>query len=81
MKFLNKPEKEIKKTSNVYHVTTKGNEWQVKKNNSSRATKIFATQKEAIDFANDLSKKSNGTVLIHRKTGRIRDSIKHKKKI
>ncbi|MBZ4212506.1 DUF2188 domain-containing protein [Mycoplasma sp. U97] len=69
-----------KKKVTVWHVTPKDNMWQVKGAGASRATKIFTTQKEAIAFANELTKRNNGTVLIHKTTGRIRASINNKKK-
>ncbi|WP_029513502.1 DUF2188 domain-containing protein [Mycoplasmopsis primatum] len=64
----------------VWHVTPKGNIWQVKGSGALRATKTFNTQKEAIDYADELSKRNNGTVLIHRTTGKIRASINNKNK-
>lgn len=69
-----------KKKVTVWHVTPKGNVWQVKGSGAQRATKIFNTQKEAIEFADELSKKNAGTVLIHKTTGRVRASIKNKGK-
>ncbi|WP_027120826.1 DUF2188 domain-containing protein [Mycoplasmopsis lipofaciens] len=69
---------ETKKESKVYHVTPKGMGWQVKGVGNSRPTKICATQKEAIEFANEIAKKREGSVIIHKTTGRVRDSINHK---
>ncbi|WP_406616886.1 DUF2188 domain-containing protein [Mycoplasmopsis adleri] len=64
----------------VWHVTPKGNQWQVKGSGAQRATKIFYTQKEAIEYANDLTKRNGGSVLIHRTTGQVRASINNKAK-
>lgn len=69
-----------KSKSTVWHVTPKDNVWQVKSAGAARASKIFYTQKEAIDYADELSKKNNGSVIIHRTTGRVRASINNKKK-
>ncbi|MGV2393586.1 UNVERIFIED_CONTAM: DUF2188 domain-containing protein [Campylobacter lari] len=52
----------------------------MKGSGNQKATKLFKTQKEAIAFAKELSKKHEGTVLIHRTTGRVRASISHKDK-
>ncbi|MBU4690600.1 DUF2188 domain-containing protein [Mycoplasma sp. ES3157-GEN-MYC] len=69
-----------KSLASVYHVTPYNGKWQVKGVGNTRPTKLFDTQKEAVAYANELTKKRNGSVLIHRKTGQVRDSISNKKK-
>ncbi len=73
-------DKKHDKKVTVWHVTPKGDVWQVKGSGALRATKIFNTQKEAIDYANELSKRNSGSVLIHRTTGEVRTSINNKNK-
>ncbi|MGY5139521.1 DUF2188 domain-containing protein [Mycoplasmopsis gallinarum] len=72
--------KEIKKEATVYHVTPKGDHWQVKGAGNLKATKLFNTQKEAIEYANEIAKKREGSLLIHRTNGQVRDSKSFKPK-
>ncbi|TQC53955.1 DUF2188 domain-containing protein [Mycoplasmopsis mucosicanis] len=69
-----------KELATVYHVTPYNGRWQVKGVGNSRPTKLFNTQKEAIDYANGLTKKRNGSVIIHRPNGMVRGSISNKAK-
>ena len=55
------------------HVVPNGDIWQVKSEGSTRATKNFNTQREAIDFARDIARNQNSELVIHRKNGQIRD--------
>lgn len=55
------------------HVTPKGNKWQVIGAGNIKATKLFDTQKEAIDYAKGIAKNQHSEVVIHGKNGRIRD--------
>ncbi|WP_029512541.1 DUF2188 domain-containing protein [Mycoplasmopsis iners] len=66
-----------KKEIKNYHITPKkdSDEWQVKGAGNERATKLFATQKEAIAYARELAKKRAGTVYIHGENGRVRDTL------
>lgn len=54
------------------HVTPKGNNWQVKTANSSRAYKVVDTQKEAIEVAKIVASNNKSELLIHGKNGQIR---------
>lgn len=54
------------------HVTPKGNNWQVKTANSSKAYKIVNTQNEAIVVARNIAINNKSELLIHRKNGQIR---------
>jgi uncharacterized protein YdaT len=47
--------------------------WSVRKSGSSRATRVFDTQKEAIEYAKDLAKKEQSEIYIHRRDGTISD--------
>lgn len=55
------------------HVVPNGDNWQVKAEGSTRATKNFNTQREAIDFARDIARKQKSELVIHDRYGRIRD--------
>lgn len=46
------------------YVTPKGNQWQIKAEKSSKATKIVDTQKEAIKIANKIAKNQNSEVIV-----------------
>lgn len=55
------------------HVVPNGDIWQVKSEGSTRATKNFNTQREAINFARDIARNQKSELVIHRKNGQIRD--------
>jgi len=60
----------------AYHVSRRPelNKWQVKAAGSDKAIKLFNTQKEAIEYADQLSKNQGGAVRVHSKEGKIRKS-------
>jgi hypothetical protein len=55
------------------HVVPRDGGWAVRKQGSSRVTRVFDTQSEAVGFARRVAKKSSGDVFIHRADGTIRD--------
>ena len=55
------------------HVVPAKNGWAVKSAGSSRATKVYDTQKEAIAAARRIATKQRSELLIHGKDGRIRE--------
>lgn len=55
------------------HVTKKNGEWRVIGEGNSRATKKFATQKEAIDYGRKVAINQRAELVIHGVNGRIRD--------
>lgn len=55
------------------HVTPKGDQWQVKGAGNSKATKLFDTQKEAIDYGRNIARNQESELVIHRPNGQIRD--------
>ena len=55
------------------HVTKKNGEWRVIGEGNSRATKKFATQKEAIDYGKKVAINQQAELVIHGVNGRIRD--------
>ncbi len=58
----------------AYHVSRRPelNKWQVKATGSDKALKLFNTQKEAIEYANQLAKNQNVSIRVHSKEGKIR---------
>ncbi|MDQ0067760.1 DUF2188 domain-containing protein [Chryseobacterium lathyri] len=54
------------------HVTPKGENWQVKTANSSKAYRIVDTQKKAIQIAKNVATNNQSELLIHRQNGQIR---------
>lgn len=57
---------------NSIHVTPKGDSWQAKRPGNQRASVVCETQKECIDLAKEMAKKSNSELYIHNKEGQIR---------
>ncbi len=55
------------------HVVPHNGIWQVKGEHSTRATKNFDRQSDAIDFARQIAKNNNSELVIHGRDGRIRD--------
>ena len=58
---------EIKK---VYHVKKVDGKWEIILKDGLKVIKTFSTKKEAIEFANNLAKSQNGTVLVHASKGK-----------
>lgn len=50
-----------------------GGGWDVKKSGTSKATKHFATQDEAIEYGQNIAKNQKSELYIHDKDGKIRD--------
>ena len=55
------------------HVVPNNGQWQVKRENSSRATKNFTTQKDAIGYARNIAINQQSELVIHSRNGQIRD--------
>jgi len=60
-----------KKTQHVVKNTSGG--WALKKGGSSRATKVYKTQEEAIKHGREIAKSQNAEFYIHGRDGRIRE--------
>lgn len=66
--------------SNSQHVTKHSDGgWQVKRSNSSKATKRTSTQAEAIKIARSIASNNNQELVIHCRNGRIRQKDSHGK--
>ena len=56
------------------HITPRGGEgWAVKAAGSERASKIFSTRVEAIDYAREIAIKHNVCMVVHDEEGRFED--------
>ncbi|MHA1280369.1 MAG: DUF2188 domain-containing protein [Candidatus Helarchaeota archaeon] len=60
--------------------STDGN-WVVRKAGSTRATKSFDTQSEAINFAKKISRHQGVVLYIHKKNGLVREKNSYKKQL
>lgn len=69
-----KEEKAEQPLVKAYHVSRRPelNKWQVKAAGSDKAIKLFNTQKEAIEFANQLADNQEAAVRVHSKEGKLR---------
>jgi len=55
------------------HVVPSGGRWSVRRAGASRASKVYSTQKEAIDSARTRARSEGGELYIHGRDGRIRE--------
>ena len=55
------------------HVVPKNKQRQVKRENSTRSTKNFRTQKDAISYARSIAINQQSELIIHGRNGQIRD--------
>ena len=60
-----------KDNTRVYHVNKRkeDNKWTVKFAGGEKVIKLFDTQKEALEYANQMAKNQDGTVLVHASKG------------
>lgn len=61
------------------HVTPHGDSWQVKGAGNTKATKLFKTQAEAIEYAKSIAKNQDSELFVHKTDGKIRKRNKCKK--
>jgi deferrochelatase/peroxidase EfeB len=62
----------MSKKTNSQHVVKDDDGWVVKKGGSTKATRHFSTQQEAIEWARDIAKRQKAEFYIHGRDGRIR---------
>ena len=75
------PKKEEKKSVDFrnYHVAKRPDgKWQVKYAGGEKAIKLFATQKEAMEFTKKMAENQGGSVLLHPSKGAQKGRIKKK---
>ena len=58
---------------NSQHVVPKDGGWAVRKQGAVKATKVFSTQNEAVQFARNVARKQSGELFIHKADGTIRE--------
>jgi len=79
MQFLRKPSanrlfNKLKRMNKKnQHVVPHGNEWAVRGENNSKATKIVETQNEAIRIARDIAINKKSELIVHGTDGKIRE--------
>ncbi len=61
------------------HVVPHPEGWAVKAEGSSRATRIFITQEEAIDFGREIAINQHAELVIHNRKGEVRKRRNYKK--
>lgn len=68
-----------KQNSNSHHVVpdSQNGGWAVRRGNSSRASGLFETKKDAVDFARGVSQNQRTELKIHNLDGRIAQSDSH----
>ncbi|AIA29333.1 hypothetical protein MCFN_00875 [Mycoplasmopsis californica] len=69
-----------KDLATTYHITPYNGKWQVKGEGNTRPTKLFNTQKEAIEYLKEMKKRREVSVLVHRPSGQVRTGFSSKKK-
>ena len=62
---------------NQHVVPSKNNDWDVKGEGNTKATKHFDTKKAAIDYAREISNTQKSELIIHNKDGRISQKDSH----
>lgn len=76
------PKKEEKKSVDFrnYHVSKRAEDgkWQVKYAGGEKAIKLFATQKEAMEYTKKMAENQGGSVLLHNSKGANKGKIKKK---
>jgi len=69
--------KKAEVTYRNYHVHKREDgKWEVKYAGGSKAIKLFATQVEAVEYANTMAKNQDGVVLVHKSKGKNKGKIK-----
>ena len=72
------PKKE-KPSHRNYHVVKRADgKWEVKFAGGEKAIKLFATQKEAIDYTKKMADNQGGVMLVHNSKGASKGKIKKK---
>ena len=58
------------------HVIPKSGQWAVTRE-GDKATRVFSTQREAIQSARDIARGSSGQLVVHGRSGQIREHEKY----
>ena len=62
-----------KKGLQAQHVVRSEGQWAVRRAGASKASRVFATQKEAISYANTIARNNRTGLFVHGKDGLIRE--------
>ncbi len=54
-------------------VPSRDGRWAVRRSGASRASRVFPTQKDAVEYARDVARKERADLYVHRGDGTIRD--------
>lgn len=60
-------------TKKNQHVVPSDSGWAIKSSGSKKATKVFSTQKDAIEAARGIARRQGSELLIHGRDGKIRE--------
>ena len=68
-------------SSGRYHVISgEAKKWTVVPEGSVRVVKVFSTKQAAVSFAKQTASKKTGEVIVHARTGQIKDTFSFAKK-
>ncbi len=70
--------KAVRSGAKIQHVVPKDKSWVVKSTSSIKATRIFNTQKEAIDYGKKVAKNNKTDVIVYGRNGKIRERTSYK---
>ena len=77
---VEQPVQEAKKnTGGTYHVSKKGDKWEVKKAGGVKVIKSFATQKEALEYTKTMAINQDRAIILHPSKGASKGKITVKK--
>jgi len=60
-----------------HHILPHGEGWAVKKGGATRASRVFETKKEAVDYGREVSRRQRSELVLHDREGSIRNSDSH----
>ncbi|SIQ24509.1 hypothetical protein SAMN05880582_1011227 [Rhizobium sp. RU20A] len=63
--------------SKSQHVMPSGGKWTLREAGSSRASRVFSSQQEAVDAAQKIAKQRGSVLYIHGKNGLIRERLSY----
>lgn len=66
-----------KKHGEDVHVLPREKGWAIKKEKEKTASAVFSKKMEAVSQAQNIARKNNGSLIIHRKTGSIQSKISY----
>ena len=74
------PAKKEEVNYRTYHLVKRSDgKWEVKFAGGQKVIKLFATQKEALDYSKKMAKNQDGTVLVHNSKGSNKGRIQKKR--